>query len=77
MAQKCYIGSINSTVKCNEQDRTNRITAYRKPPVVEDGSKARSSLSPASSTCERPSGFVIGAGAPRYRSVLSALAGSA
>ena len=24
MAQKCYIGSTNSTVKCNEQDRTVR-----------------------------------------------------
>lgn len=38
----------NVSVKCNEQDMTIRITAFRKPSAVRDGSKARLAL-----TCQQ------------------------
>ncbi|MBS7193462.1 MAG: hypothetical protein ACLUP7_00595 [Eubacterium sp.] len=35
--------SIKNTIKCNEQEMTLRITAFRKPSAVQDGNKARQS----------------------------------
>lgn len=39
-----YYENNKYTIKCNEQEMTLRITAFRKPPAVQDGNKAR--LSP-------------------------------
>ena len=38
---KAFIVTTVPSVKCREQDTTSPNTAFRKPPVVRDGSKDR------------------------------------
>ena len=40
---KAFIVTTVPSVKCREQDTTSPNTAFRKPPVVRDGSKERGS----------------------------------
>ena len=43
LSSRYYYEDNKYTIKCNEQEMTLRITAFRKPSAVQDGNKARQS----------------------------------